>query len=131
MSHEALAAELAAGVEFSGWERTGELLGVMGLQVVRDVTLIRHAYVRRANQGEGIGGALLDALRAQSRSRLLVGTWADARWAIGFYQRHGFQLVPGADKDRLLDAYWNIPTRQRDTSVVLVAMNVQNDARVP
>ena len=131
MSREALAAELAAGVEFSGWEHTGELLGVMGLQVVRDVTLIRHAYVRRANQGEGIGGALLDALRAQSRSRLLVGTWADARWAIGFYQRHGFQLVPGADKDRLLDAYWNIPTRQRDTSVVLVAMNVHNDAPVP
>jgi GNAT superfamily N-acetyltransferase len=130
MSTEALAAELAAGVEFSGWERNGELLGVMGLQVVRDVTLIRHAYVRRANQGEGIGGALLDALRAQSTSRLLVGTWADAQWAIRFYERHRFQLVPAEEKDRLLDAYWNIPPRQRDTSVVLVAMNVQNDARV-
>ena len=131
MSTEALAAELAAGVEFSGWERNGELLGVMGLQVVRDVTLNRHAYVRRANQGEGIGGALLDALRAQSTSRLLVGTWADAQWAIRFYERHRFQLVPAEEKDRLLDAYWNIPPRQRDTSVVLVAMNVQNDARVP
>ena len=130
MSTEALAADLAAGVEFSGWERNGELLGVMGLQVVRDVTLIRHAYVRRANQGEGIGGALLDALRAQSTSRLLVGTWADAQWAIRFYERHRFQLVPAEEKDRLLDAYWNIPPRQRDTSVVLVAMNVQNDARV-
>ena len=120
MSPAALTAELAAGVEFSGWERSGELLGVMGLQVVRDVTLIRHAYVRRANQGEGIGGALLEALRTQSKSRLLVGTWADARWAIRFYERHGFQLVPDADKDRLLDTYWNIPPRQRDTSVVLV-----------
>jgi GNAT superfamily N-acetyltransferase len=120
MSREALAAELAAGVEFSGWDRNGDLLGVMGLQVVRDVTLIRHAYVRRANQGEGIGGALLDTLRGQSKSRLLVGTWADAQWAIRFYERHGFQLVPNPEKDRLLDGYWNIPARQRDTSVVLV-----------
>jgi GNAT superfamily N-acetyltransferase len=120
MSREALAAELAAGVEFSGWERNGELLGVMGLQPVRDVTLIRHAYVRRANQGEGIGGALLEALRAQSKRRLLVGTWADARWAIRFYERHGFQLAKDEDKNRLLDTYWNIPVRQRDTSVVLV-----------
>jgi GNAT superfamily N-acetyltransferase len=120
MSREALTAELASGVEFSGWERNGELLGVMGLQVVRDATLIRHAYVRRANQGEGIGGALLDALRVQSKSRLLIGTWADARWAIRFYERHGFQLVTGEEKDRLLDTYWNIPMRQRDTSVVLV-----------
>jgi N-acetylglutamate synthase-like GNAT family acetyltransferase len=119
MSLEALRGELTRGVEFSGWDRDGELLGVMGLQVVRDVTLIRHAYVRRANQGEGIGGALLEALRAQSTSRLLVGTWADARWAIGFYERHGFQLVPQEEKDRLLQAYWNIPARQRDTSVVL------------
>src|SRR5690349_10365670 len=81
----------------------GRVLGVMGLQVVRDATLIRHAYVRRAHQGEGIGGALLEALRAQSKSRLLVGTWADARWAIRFYERHGFQLVPEAEKNRLLD----------------------------
>ena len=127
MSREALAFELAAGVEFSGWERNGELLGVMGLQAVRDVTLIRHAYVRRASQGEGIGGALLDALRRQSTTRLLVGTWADARWAIAFYQRHGFQLVPHEEKDRLLDAYWNIPARQRDTSVVLA--DTKNDVR--
>lgn len=119
MSREALAAELAAGVEFSGWDPAGDLLGVMGLQVVRDVTLIRHAYVRRAVQGEGIGGALLDALRVQSKSRRLVGTWADARWAIRFYEHHRFQLVPNADKDRLLDKYWNIPARQRDASVVL------------
>jgi GNAT superfamily N-acetyltransferase len=96
----------------------------MGLQVVRDVTLIRHAYVRRANQGEGIGGALLDALRAQSKSRLLVGTWADARWAIRFYERHGFHLVPNAEKDRLLDRYWNVPARQRDTSVVLAEISL-------
>ena len=125
MSPEALAAERAAGVEFSGWDRNGEVLGVMGLQAVRDVTLIRHAYVRRAHQGEGIGGALLDALRAQSKSRLLVGTWAAAQWAIRFYERHGLQLVANtAEKDRLLDRYWNIPARQRDTSVVLADTTV-------
>ena len=124
MSREALAAEIAAGVEFAVWDRDGDVLGVMGLQVVRDVTLIRHAYVRRAYQGEGIGGALLDALRAQSNSRLLVGTWADARWAIRFYERHGFRLVPDEEKDRLLDTYWNISARQRDTSVVLAEISL-------
>ena len=119
MSRAELAAELAAGVTFSGWDEAGEILGVMGLQVVRDVTLIRHAYVRRDSQGKGIGGALLEALRAESRSRLLVGTWADARWAIAFYQRHGFELVSEDEKNRLLQSYWTIPARQRDTSVVL------------
>jgi len=92
----------------------------MGLQPVRDVTLIRHAYVRHAQQGRGIGAALLDELARQTKGTLLVGTWADARWAIRFYERHGFQLVPEAEKNRLLETYWNIPARQRDTSVVLV-----------
>jgi GNAT superfamily N-acetyltransferase len=83
------------------------------------VTLIRHAYVRRAHQGRGIGGALLDFLIARATGPLLVGTWADALWAIRFYERHGFRLVSPAEKDRLLDTYWSIPARQRDTSVVL------------
>ena len=120
MSRSDLAAEIAAGVEFWGWEDAGALVGVMGIQRVRDVTLIRHAYVLPNHQGRGIGGALLDALVARTTGRLLVGTWAAAEWAIRFYQRHGFRLVPPEEKDRLLETYWTIPARQRDTSVVLV-----------
>jgi len=121
MSRADLVAEIAAGVEFSGWDREGELLGVMGLQVVRDVTLIRHAYVRSAHQHQGIGGALLNALRSRAKGRVLVGTWAAADWAIRFYERHGFKLATTDEKDRLLQTYWAIPARQRDTSVVLAA----------
>src|SRR5437899_5224128 len=120
MSRAALVAEIAAGVSFHGWDESGELVGVMGLQSVQDVTLIRHAYVRSSHQSRGIGGALLTELCARTRGRLLVGTWADARWAIRFYERHDFRLVPPDEKDRLLQTYWNIPPRQRDTSVVLV-----------
>jgi Acetyltransferases len=65
------------------------------LQRVQDVTLIRHAYVRTASRGRGLGAMLLDELRRQTTGRVLVGTWADAQWAIRFYQRHGFRLVPG------------------------------------
>ena len=119
MSRQHLMAEIANGVAFSGWDRGGRLLGVMGLQVVRDATLIRHAYVRRENQGEGIGSALLSALLKQIQGRLLVGTWADATWAIRFYERHGFQLVPPPDKDNLLHTYWTVSPRQREVSVVL------------
>lgn len=120
MSRAELVSEIAAGVAFSGWEASGELIGVMGIQRVRDVTLIRHAYVRSAHQGHGVGAALLDALRREARTRLLVGTWADAHWAIRFYERHGFRLVPGDEGDQLLRTYWTIPARQREVSVVLV-----------
>jgi GNAT superfamily N-acetyltransferase len=120
MSLPALEAEIAAGVQFSGWYDDGALVGVMGLQRVLDATLIRHAYVRPAHQGRGIGGALLSALAGQAAGPLLVGTWAAAEWAIRFYERHGFRLVPPEEKDRLLGIYWSIPSRQRDTSVVLV-----------
>jgi N-acetylglutamate synthase-like GNAT family acetyltransferase len=115
-----LAAEIAAGVEFWGWEDAGGLAGVMGLQGVRDVSLIRHAYVRSAVQGRGVGGELLRFLLSQATGPLLVGTWAAATWAIRFYERHGFRLVSSEEKDRLLDTYWRIPARQRETSVVLV-----------
>lgn len=115
-----LEAEIGAGVNFWGWDEAGALLGVMGLQQVRDATLIRHAYVRTAQQGRGLGGALLDAFILRMHGPLLVGTWADAAWAIRFYQRHGFRLVSAEEKDRLLDTYWTIPLRQRDTSVVLI-----------
>lgn len=119
MPRKELEAEIAAGVDFWGWEDEGVPVGVMGLQRVHDVTLIRHAYVRPSHQSRGVGRALLHALVAKSSGTLLVGTWAAATWAIRFYERHGFRLVAGEEKDRLLDTYWTITTRQRDTSVVL------------
>ena len=120
MTSSALRAEVAAGVEFWGWDDDGALAGVMGIQYVRGVTLIRHAYVRSSWQGRGVGGALLDFLAARAKGQLLVGTWAAAVWAIRFYQRHGFRLVTPEEKDRLLTAYWTIPPRQQATSVVLL-----------
>ena len=109
--------EIAAGVEFWGYEDGGEVIGVMGIQPVQDVTLIRHAYVSPAAQGRGVGGALLAALEARGTGRMLVGTWAAATWAIGFYERHGF--VAADDPAALLRHYWSIPERQIETSVVL------------
>ena len=120
MSQSALVADIAAGVSFWGWDASDTLIGVMGLQTVADATLIRHAYVRPAHQGRGIGGALLDALTNQAAGRILVGTWAAAEWAIRFYERHGFRRASVEETNRHLSVYWNIPARQRDTSVVLV-----------
>jgi GNAT superfamily N-acetyltransferase len=111
--------EIAAGVRFSGYEVNGALVGVMGFQRVRDVDLIRHAYVHPATQGRGVGTALLERLRRRSSRRLLVGTWAAASWAIRFYEHHGFELVPAERTRRLLETYWSIPARQIETSVVL------------
>ena len=127
MPAEELAAEIAAGIAFSGYEDTGTggggeaggLLGVMGLQEVGDVLLIRHAYVRAAHQGRGIGARLLTELTAGTAAPILIGTWAAARWAIRFYERHGFRLVPAGEKDGLLARYWSISERQMETSVVL------------
>jgi GNAT superfamily N-acetyltransferase len=117
-AHE-LEREIAAGVAFWGYQADGTLAGVMGLQAVRDVDLVRHAYVRPGNQGRGIGGALLAHLQRMSNRRMLVGTWAAADWAITFYQRRGFELVSPARKTALLKTYWSIPDRQIETSVVL------------
>jgi len=103
---------------FFGWEASGELVGVMGFEPIKDVTLVRHAYVLPQWQGQGIGSKLLNHLKGPvTTSRLLVGTWADARWAIDFYKKHGFKLLP--NKDELLKTYWDIPQRQIETSVVL------------
>jgi len=111
--------EIAAGVRFWGYESGGELIGVMGVQPVNDVDLIRHAYVLPDRQRAGVGAALLHRLRPLSRGRMLVGTWADADWAIRFYARHGFALVAPHETAALLARYWAIPERQIETSVVL------------
>ena len=119
MSRDELRHEMDKGVVFSGYEKDGELVGVMGIQHVRDVTLIRHAYVRTAKRNQGIGGRLLSSLLEQTTGPILVGTWADATWAIRFYEKHGFRPVSPEEKDRLLRRYWSIPKRQIETSVVL------------
>jgi N-acetylglutamate synthase-like GNAT family acetyltransferase len=119
MSKDELQHEVDQGVVFWGYEQDGELVGVMGIQHLQDVTLIRHAYVRTAKRNQGIGGKLLSSLRQQATRPLLVGTWADALWAIHFYENHGFQLVSWEEKERLLRKYWSIPERQVETSVVL------------
>jgi len=119
MPREELRHEIEHGVTFWGVEEDGELVGVMGIQDVQDVTLIRHAYVRPGRQGQGVGGRLLAHLRTLTERPVLVGTWADADWAIRFYQKHGFRLVTPQEKDRLLRKYWSIPERQVETSVVL------------
>jgi N-acetylglutamate synthase-like GNAT family acetyltransferase len=93
----------------------------MGIQDVRDVTLIRHAYVRTSAQARGIGTRLLSHLRRLAKNPLLIGTWADAAWAIHFYEKHGFKLLSQSEKDRLLRKYWTIPERQAETSVVLAS----------
>ena len=111
--------EIAAGVRFLGYEQGGELLGVMGVQDVQDVTLIRHAYVRTSHRNQGIGSQLLAKLADHTKIPLLIGTWADATWALRFYQNRGFQLVGADDKDPFLIKYWTVPPRQRDASVVL------------
>jgi GNAT superfamily N-acetyltransferase len=111
--------EIAAGVRFWGRHDPDGLSGVMGIQDADDATLIRHAYVTPSRQGAGIGSSLLAHLMSLPHQPLLVGTWADATWAVRFYEHHGFRLVSQEEKDRLLRRYWSIPARQVDTSVVL------------
>jgi GNAT superfamily N-acetyltransferase len=119
MPSRELDAEIAAGVDFWGYEVDGRLIAVMGIQPVLDVNLIRHAYVQPGQQRLGVGGALLSHLRPLSTRRMLVGTWAAAEWAIRFYQRHGFELLATERGAALLRRYWSIPERQIETSVVL------------
>jgi GNAT superfamily N-acetyltransferase len=120
MSAEELKEEIEAGVQFFGWVEGGHLLGVAGIQTLKDITLIRHAYVLPGCQRKEIGTRLLEYLIGLVKTpEVLVGTWADAKWAIRFYQKHGFKLVSSREKDRLLRIYWNIPERQIETSVVL------------
>ena len=119
MPMEELAHEVASGVGFWGYEEAGRLVGVMGLQPVEDVCLIRHAYVLPACQKQGVGGRLLAHLKTLASRPLLVGTWAAAWWAVRFYEKHGFRPVGPEETERLLRRYWTIPERQIETSVVL------------
>jgi N-acetylglutamate synthase-like GNAT family acetyltransferase len=119
MTMDYLQRELDAGVEFCGYEDKGKLTGVMGIQQVQNVALIRHAYVCTACRNKGIGGRLISHLKTLTTKPMLVGTWAVADWAIRFYEKHGFRLVTKDEKDRLLGKYWSITERQTQTSVVL------------
>jgi len=119
MTKEELRREIQQGVEFWGYEKEGIILGVMGLQNVQDVTLIRHAYVRTDRRRSGFGGELLLFLLGQTTRPVLIGTWASATWAVAFYQKHGFIRVSEKEKNFLLKKYWTIPERQVETSVVL------------
>lgn len=120
MTHEKLRLEIQQGVAFWGVEKEGTLQAVMGVQDVLDVTLIRHAYVRTTQRRCGYGSELLHHLQALTKRRVLIGTWADAGWAIRFYEKHGFRLAPTEEKDHLLRKYWKVPARQMETSVVLL-----------
>jgi GNAT superfamily N-acetyltransferase len=120
MPSEELKEEMEAGAKFFPWVEDEHLLGVMGIQFIKDTTLIRHAYVLTKCQRRGIGTRLLEYLMSLTEPpEILVGTWADATWAIRFYEKHGFKLVSPGEKDRLLRTYWDIPDRQIETSVVL------------
>lgn len=119
MPKQELRQQIEDGVIFWGVEEAGELMGVMGIQPVQDVSLIRHAYVRTASQRRGVGKLLLDHLLRLTADPVLIGTWADATWAIRFYEKNGFAKVSHEEKERLLRTYWVIPERQVETSVVL------------
>jgi N-acetylglutamate synthase-like GNAT family acetyltransferase len=119
MPAEELANEIADGVVFWVAEQEGQLLAVMGMQDKGDVALVRHAYVAPATQRSGVGTKLLLHVEGLTDTPILIGTWSDASWAIEFYRRNGYTLVPTAEKDRLLQKYWSIPARQVETSVVL------------
>jgi GNAT superfamily N-acetyltransferase len=120
MPAEELREEIQSGVQFYGWMEKGVLVAVMGIQPIKKVTLIRHAYVLTSCQRRGIGEKLLNHLLSLAQtSEVLVGTWKAAWWAIRFYEKHSFRLVSNEEKDKLLRKYWNIPERQVETSVVL------------
>ena len=121
MPMDELQREIAAGVNFTCARRDGRVVAVMGLQHVKDVALIRHAYTLTAYQGRGIGAELLGALRRKTDRPVLVGTWKAATWAVRFYEGRGFRLVSDAEKVRLLKRYWTVSDRQIEESVVLAA----------
>jgi N-acetylglutamate synthase-like GNAT family acetyltransferase len=123
MSQEELKTQMQEGVEFWCYTEEGNILGVMGIQDKGAVTLIRHAYVRSTERKKGIGSKLLQHLSEMAATPILIGTWADAKWAIDFYSKHGFRLLSQEETKKLLHTYWRIPERQVETSVVLASVN--------
>lgn len=123
MSKVELKQELQGGVVFWGVVDNDNLVGVMGIQDKGDIALIRHAYIRTDRRNKGIGSRLLRFLGSTTHKTILVGTWADATWAITFYQKNGYQLLSEHEKNQLLRKYWKIPERQIQTSVVLANRN--------
>jgi GNAT superfamily N-acetyltransferase len=119
MPRHDLAKEIAAGVVFWVAEDNGRPVGVMGIQDKGEVALVRHAYTATSLQRKGVGTKLLRHVEGLTDKPILIGTWADASWAIDFYRRNGFTVVATEDKNRLLKTYWSIPLRQIETSVVL------------
>jgi N-acetylglutamate synthase-like GNAT family acetyltransferase len=119
MPLEELRTEISRGVSFWGYSEDSTLVGVMGIQDVKDVTLIRHAYIKPGMQKRGIGTKLVSHLKKLTDRPLLVGTWKAAVWAIEFYKKNGFTMVTKKEKNELLKKYWTIPERQIETSVVL------------
>ena len=122
-----LEAQIAEGVEFWNYKENNEILGVMGIQFKQEVTLIRHAYVRTVARQKGIGGKLLNYLTAMTHNPVLIGTWADASWAISFYKKHGFRILSEKEKNKLLKTYWSIPERQVETSIVLASKDWKSE----
>ncbi len=127
MAEEELKRQIAEGVQFWSYTEDNKIIGVMGIQFKKEVTLIRHAYVRTIERKKGIGSKLLEHLSTISTTPVLIGTWADAKWAIEFYQKHGFRLLPEEEKNNLLRRYWTIPARQIETSVVLASSDWKNN----
>ena len=126
MSERELRTQIEDGVKFWCYFDNNSIVGVMGIQDKSHVTLIRHAYVRTAARNKGIGSKLLNHLSKLTTKPILIGTWADAIWAINFYKKHGFHVVSFDEKERLLRRYWTIPIRQTETSVVLASPSWNN-----
>ena len=120
MSERELVDEFKDGVRMFGYLHNNKLIGVIGFQKIKDVVLIRHAYTLTSCQEKGKGSALLEyLLNKNQNSRLLVGTWKNAKWAIRFYEKFGFILHTKEETTLLLKKYWNIPSKQIENSVVL------------
>jgi len=126
MTKEELKRQMGEGVQFWSYAEDDKILGVMGIQFKGDVTLIRHAYVRTTERKKGVGTSLLEHLCGIATTPVLIGTWANAKWAIQFYQKNGFKLLSHDEKNNLLHKYWTIPVRQMETSVELASSEWQN-----
>lgn len=129
MPKEELKTQISEGVEFWNYKENNKILGVMGIQYKKDVTLIRHAYVRTSARQKGIGGKLLTHLINMAETPILIGTWKDASWAISFYKKYDFRVLSDEEKNCLLNIYWSIPERQVETSIVLASENWKMDLK--